>query len=113
MVIEAESVVEASERQLQELAERIVKHVKPEQIWLLGGTATGQGAWIDVDLLIVLPGEWDYRERKAAIGKAGRIREIGFYSHLATPKRFAEYQERKYVPPHFNLDESRVLYERR
>lgn len=112
MVTEAESVVEASERLLQQVAERIVKHAQPEQIWLLGGTATGQGAWIDVDLLIVLPGEWDHRERKAAIGKAGRIRGIGFYSHLATPQQFTQYQERKYIPPHFNLDESRMLYER-
>ena len=96
----------------KEVAERIVKHAKPEQIWLLGGTATGQGAWIDVDLLIVLPGEWDYRERQATIGEAARIRGIGFYSHLATPQQFTQYQERKYIPPHFNLDESRMLYER-
>ena len=113
MVTETESVVETSERLLHEVAERIVEQVQPEQIWLLGGTATGQGAWIDVDLLIVLPGEWDHRERKATISKAGRTRGIGFYSHLATPQRFVQYQERDYVPPHFSLSESRVLYERR
>lgn len=112
MVTEAESVVEASERLLKEVAERIVKHVQPEQIWLLGGTATGQGAWIDVDLLIVLPGEWDYREQSLAIRGSARVKGIGFNPYLATPQRFAEYQERDYVPPHFGLSESRVLYER-
>ena len=112
MVTKTEPVVEASERLLQEVSGRIVEQVQPDQIWLLGGTVTGQGAWIEVDLLIVLPGEWDYRERRAAIGEAGYIRGIGFYTHLATPQRFAQYQEHRYVPPHFNLDESRVLYER-
>lgn len=113
MVTEAESVVEASERLLQEVAKRIVKHAQPEQIWLLGGTATGQGAWIDVDLLIVLPGEWDYREQSLAIRSSARVKGIGFHPHLATPQQFTQYQERKYIPPHFNLSESRVLYERR
>ena len=113
MVTEAESVVEASERLLQEVADRIVKHAKPEQIWLLGGTATGQGAWIDVDLLIVLPGEWDYREQSLAIRSSARVKGIGFNPYLATPQRFAEYQERGFFPPHFKLSETRVLYERR
>ncbi len=112
MVTKAESVVEASERLLQEVAERIVKHAQPEQIWLLGGTATGQGAWIDVDLLIVLPGEWDYREQSLAIRGSARVNGIGLHPYLATPQRFVQYQERDYVPPHFSLSESRMLYER-
>ena len=113
MVTKTEPVVEASERLLQEVSGRIVEQVQPDQIWLLGGTVTGQGAWIEVDLLIVLPGEWDYRDQSLAIRGSARVRGIGFHPYLATPQQFAQYQERNYIPPHFDLSESRVIYERR
>lgn len=58
MVTEAEQATRASEYLLQEMSDRIVEQFQAEQVFLLGGRVTGRGQWIEVELLIVLSGEW-------------------------------------------------------
>ncbi len=113
MVIEAKSAVEASEQLLCQLSDRIVTQFQPERVLLLGGTVTGRGAWCEVELLIVLSGDWDYREQAVAIGKSVQVPGITFDAFLTTPQRFEQFREHGHYPPHFDLSESRVLYERR
>ena len=113
MVTMEHRAVEASEQLLCQLSDRIVAQFQPERVVLLGGAVTGMGAWSEVELLIVLPGDWDYRERAVAISESAQVPGIAFDPFLTTPQRFAHFQTHGYYPPHFNLSESRVLYERR
>ena len=113
MVTQADCAAETSEQLLCQLSDRIVTQFQPERVLLLGGTVTGMGAWSEVELLIVLPGDWDYRERAVAMSESVQVPGISFDPFLTTPQRFEQFKEHGCYPPHFDLSESRVLYERR
>ncbi len=112
MVTEAERTTQASEYQLRQMSDRIVEHFQPEQVFLLGGRVTGQGQWVEVELLVVLPGEWDYREKSTEIQESLVGSGIGKFVHLSTPALLKERSEVGGSMEHSALCEGRVLYER-
>lgn len=112
MVTKAERAIEASEYRLRQMSDRIVEQFDPEQVFLLGGRVTGQGQWVEVELLVVLPGEWDYREKSIEIQEALIGSGIGKFIHLSTPSLLKERSEVGGSMEHSALCEGRVLYER-
>ena len=112
MVTEAERTTTASEHQLRQMSARIVEQFRPEQVFLLGGRVTGQGRWVEVELLVVLQGDWDYREKSTEIQEALVGSGIGKFIHLSTPSLLAERSEVGGSMEHSALCEGRVLYER-
>lgn len=112
MVTEAERTTEASEYQLRQMSDRIVEQFRPERVFLLGGRVTGQGQWVEVELLVVLPGDWDYREKSTAIHEALVGSGIGKFIHLSTPSLLKQRREVGGSMEHSALSEGRVLYER-
>lgn len=112
MDTEAEQATRASEYLLQEMSDRIVEQFQAEQVFLLGGRVTGRGQWIEIELLIVLSGEWDYREKSTEIQDALVGSGIGKFIHLSTPSLLKERSEVGGSAEHSALCEGRVLYER-
>ena len=112
MVTEAERTTKASEYQLRQMSDRIVEQFQPEQVFLLGGRVTGQGQWIEVELLVVLSGEWGYREKSTEIQDALVGSGIGKFIHLSTPSLLKQRREVGGSIEHSALCEGRVLYER-
>ncbi|MDE2966138.1 MAG: hypothetical protein OXS30_01445 [Chloroflexota bacterium] len=113
MVTEAEQTTKASEYQLGQMSDRIVEQFRPEQVFLIGGRVTGQGEWVEVELLVILPGQWDYREKSSEIQEALVGSGIGKFIHLSTPALLKERSELGGSMEHSALCEGRVLYERR
>lgn len=112
MVTEAERTTKASEYQLRQMSDRIVEQFQPDQVFLLGGRVTGQGQWIEVELLVVLSGEWGYREKSTEIQDALVGSGIGKFIHLSTPSLLKQRREVGGSIEHSALCEGRVLYER-
>ena len=103
----------APEAALTDMVDELVKQFDPERVYLLDVLVSGdQRVWHEANFLVVLDGEWDYREKRLDIGMAMPRTGFGKFFHVITPQRFEQYQERAFFPPHFNLSESRVLYER-
>ena len=113
MVTEAERAVEASEQRLRKMANRIAERFQPERVYLIGGRVTGQGEWVEVDLLVVLNGDWDYREKSIEIASALSGSGIGHFIYVSTPERLERCDEVGDMMEHGALNGGRVLYERR
>lgn len=99
---------------LQEMVDDLVEQFNPERVYLLDIEMSGdQRVWHHANFLVVLAGEWDHTEK--AVEMMGALPRAGFgkFFRLATPEQFEQYEEWGGVPPHFDLSESRMLYERR
>ncbi len=112
MVTETERTTKAGERILRQMSDRIVEQFQPEQVFLIGSRVTGQGQWVEVELLVVLRGEWDYRQKSTEIQEALVGSGIGKLIHLSTPSLLKERSEVGGSMEHSALCEGRVLYER-
>ena len=101
------------EAAMQHMVDELVAQFDPEKVYLLDVLMSGdQRVWHEANFLVVLDGEWDYREKVVEI--MGALPQTGFgaFFRLVTPERFEQYQKLGGIPPHFDLSESRMLYER-
>ncbi|MCY3570524.1 MAG: hypothetical protein OXH19_04190 [Chloroflexi bacterium] len=99
---------------MQQMVDELVEQFDPEKVYLLDVLMSGdQRVWHQANFLVVLEGEWDYRDKVTEI--MGAMPRTGFdqYFRVITPERFERYRGNGYVPPHFDLNESRKLYERK
>ena len=101
------------ETTLKHMVDELVEQFDPEKVYLLDVLVSGdQRVWHEANFLVVLDGDWDSREKRVEIMGALSRTGFGKFFHVVTPQRFEQYQERGFFPPHFNLGESRILYER-
>ena len=101
------------EAALKQMVGELVAQFDPEGVYLLDVLVSGdQRNWHEANFLVVLDGEWDYQEKVVEIMGALPRTGFGKYFRLATPAQFEEYQRLGGLPPHFDLSESRMLYER-
>lgn len=101
------------EAALKQMVGELVEQFNPERVYLLDVLVSGdQRVWHEANFLVVLDGEWDYREKVVEIMGALPRTGFGKFFRLVTPSQFERYQQSGGVPPHFDLGESRMLYER-
>ncbi|MYD73186.1 MAG: hypothetical protein F4Y11_02685 [Chloroflexi bacterium] len=99
---------------MQQMVEELVEQFDPERVYLLDVLMSGdQRVWHEANFLVVLAGEWDYRDKVTEIMGAHSKTGFGALFRVVTPEQFERYQGHGYIPPHFNLNESRMLYERK
>ena len=99
---------------MQHMVEELVEQFDPEKIYLLDVLVSGdQQVWHEANFLVVLDGEWEYRKKVTEVMGAHSKTGFGALFRLATPEQFERYRGRGNIPPHFNLNESRMLYERK
>ena len=101
------------EAAMQEMLDQLVERFDPERVYLLDIEMSGdQRVWHHANFLVVLAGEWDYTEK--AVEMMGALPRAGFgkFFRIVTPAQFERFEERGWLPPHFDLSESRMLYER-
>jgi len=99
---------------MQQMVEELVEQFDPEKVYLLDVLMSGdQQVWNEANFLVVLDGGWEYREKVVEI--MGAMPKTGFdnFYRVVTPKQFERYRKHGYIPPHFDLNESRKLYERK
>ncbi|MXX47639.1 MAG: hypothetical protein F4088_08600 [Chloroflexi bacterium] len=98
---------------MQYMVEELVEQFDPEKVYLLDVLMSGdQRVWHEANFLVVLDGEWDYQEKVTEIMGAHSKTGFGALFRVVTPEQFERYQKLGGVPPHFDLSESRMLYER-
>ncbi|MDE0101186.1 MAG: hypothetical protein OXN89_02295 [Bryobacterales bacterium] len=99
---------------MQQMVDELVEQFAPAKVYLLDVLMSGdQRVWHQANFLVVLEGEWDYREKVTEIMGAHSKTGFGALFRLATSEQFERYRKRGSIPPHFNLNESRMLYERK
>ena len=83
-----------TQRQIQEIVNRIVERFHPEQIILFGSQARGDaGPDSDVDLLVVMPVEGSKREKQLEIRMALHDIHVPKDVIVSTPEEFAWRKE--------------------
>jgi predicted nucleotidyltransferase len=100
-------------KQIQEMADRIVKRFDPEKIILFGSHARGDaGPDSDVDLLVVMPVAGSKRDKMVEIGVALHDIHLPKDIIVTTPEDFEWRKEIVGTIERPDVHESKVLYAR-
>jgi uncharacterized protein len=103
-----------TQRQIQEIVNRIVERFHPEQIILFGSQARGDaGPDSDVDLLVVMPVEGSKREKQLEIRMALHDIHVPKDVTVSTPEEFAWRREIVGTIERPAARQGRVLYARK
>lgn len=103
-----------TQRQIQEIVNRIVERFHPEQIILFGSQARGDaGPDSDVDLLVVMPVEGSKREKQLEIRMALHDIHVPKDVIVSTPEEFAWRKEIVGTIERPAAHQGKVLYARK